>query len=51
MKKESLFKKIFSTKQDCCSVEIEEVEEQDEKVADQNMASKSESSCCSSKKE
>lgn len=50
MKKKSLFKKIFSTKQNCCSVEIEEVEEQKEKVTDQNIASKSEASCCSSKR-
>lgn len=51
MKKKSLFKKIFSSKQDCCSVEIKETEEQDEKFTDQNVASKSEASCCSSKME
>lgn len=50
MKKESLFKKIFSSKQDCCSVEIEEVEEKDEKVTDKSTASKSDSSCCSTEK-
>jgi len=47
MKKESLFKKIFSSKQDCCSVEIEEVEEKEEKASDKVMASESNSSCCS----
>ncbi|WP_203249051.1 hypothetical protein [Sporosarcina beigongshangi] len=51
MKKESLFKKIFASKQDCCSVDIEEVEEKTEKVSDKATASKSDSSCCSSKKE
>lgn len=51
MKKKSLFKKIFSTKQDCCSVEIEEVEKvenQDEKATDQNIASESASAVSSS---
>ncbi|MBO1004558.1 hypothetical protein ACFSKI_21840 [Pseudogracilibacillus auburnensis] len=27
MKKESIFKKIFSSKKDCCSIDIEEVDE------------------------
>ena len=51
MKKESIFKKIFATKQDCCSVEIEEVEEKTEKVSDKSLPSKNDSSCCASKKE
>lgn len=33
VKKESIFKKIFSSKQDCCSVNIEEVEEDNQKEA------------------
>lgn len=32
-KKESIFKKIFSSNKDCCSVEIEEVEEDNQKEA------------------
>ncbi|WP_318618338.1 hypothetical protein [Sporosarcina sp. YIM B06819] len=51
MKKESLFKKIFASKQDCCSVEIEKVEEETEKVSDKATASKNDSSCCSPEKE
>lgn len=50
MKNDSLFKKIFASKQNCCAVDIEEVEETDEKVTEQQVANESESSCCSADK-
>lgn len=50
-KKESFFKKVFSSKQDCCSVEFEEVQDNNEKNSSKDMAIKSDSTCCSSKTE
>lgn len=51
MKKESIFKKIFSSNQDCCSIDIEEVGENKEKTSDKDLAIKNDSTCCSSKTE
>ncbi|TXL65088.1 alcohol dehydrogenase [Cerasibacillus terrae] len=48
-KKESIFKRIFSSNQDCCSVDIEEIEENNDEKA--NAKTKGESSCCSNKTE
>ncbi|MBU8567139.1 hypothetical protein KM914_11955 [Virgibacillus pantothenticus] len=50
-KKESFFKKIFSSNEDCCSVEFEEVQENNEKTPNKDAVIKSDSSCCSSKTE
>lgn len=50
-KKESFFKKVFSSKKDCCSVEFEEVQENNEKTSSKDTDIKSDSSCCSPKTE
>jgi len=39
-KKESIFKKIFSSNKDCCSVDIEEVEEDNHKESKKDETTK-----------
>jgi len=51
MTKKSLFKKIFSPNKDCCSVEFEEVEENNDKIQNKDKTTKTETSNCSSKTE
>ncbi|WP_190279359.1 hypothetical protein [Ornithinibacillus gellani] len=51
MTKKSIFKKIFSSNKDCCSVEFEEVEENNEKEQNKDKTTKNESLSCSSKAE
>lgn len=46
-KKGSIFKRIFSSKQDCCSVVIEEVEENNKKQS--KTVNQKDASCCSDK--
>lgn len=49
MKKESIFKKIFSSNKECCAVEFEEVK--DNKKSEEDTSIHSGSTRCSSKTE
>jgi len=51
MTKKSLFKKIFSSNKDCCSVEFEEVEENNDKIQNKDKTTKTETSNYPSKAE
>lgn len=51
MTKKSIFKKIFSSNKDCCAVEFEEVEENNEKVQNKDDTTKNKSSSGLSKEE
>jgi len=51
MTKKSIFKRIFSSNKDCCSVEFEEVEENVDKIESKDKMTKNETSNCSSKTE
>jgi len=46
MAKKSLFKKIFSSNKDCCSVEFEEVEENNDKIQNKEKTTKTETANC-----